>query len=94
MLLLSSIHGKLPFKSCSANNLNLPLQILPEMEGKSKLFKTMPKDVRNILLTEPVTANYHMYVYVLFIVLLINCCNSEEFKLTELSNFKLTFLDS
>jgi len=28
------------------------------------LFKTMPKDIRNILLTEPVTANHHRYVLI------------------------------
>lgn len=32
------------------------------MEEKSVLFKKMPKDIRNILLTEPVTANHHKYV--------------------------------
>jgi len=33
------------------------------MEEKSVLFKTMPNDVRNILLTEPVTANHHKYAF-------------------------------
>lgn len=29
------------------------------MDDKSMLFKTMPDDIRKILLTEPVTANHH-----------------------------------
>lgn len=32
------------------------------MKEKSVLFRTMPRDIRNILLTEPVTSNHHKYV--------------------------------
>jgi len=49
--------------------MNLPLNLIPTMEEKSVLFKTMPKDVRNILLTEPVTANHHMYEWILLLLL-------------------------
>lgn len=44
------------------------------MEEKSVLFKTMPKDIRNILLTEAVTSNHHVYVLTIkhFILMYIN----------------------
>jgi len=42
--------------------MNLPLKLIPMMEEQSVLFTMMPKNIRNILLTEPVTANYHTYV--------------------------------
>lgn len=57
-----SISGKFPFTRCNARDINLPLELIPEMEKKSVLFSTMPKDIRNILVTEQVTANHHMYV--------------------------------
>ncbi|CAH1722376.1 unnamed protein product [Aphis gossypii] len=60
LLLMASINGKFPFSKCSAQNLNLPLTLVPEMEEKSVLFSNMPKDIRNILLTKPVTANHHI----------------------------------
>jgi len=63
LLLMASINGKFPLSKCSAQNLNLPLTLVPEMEERSVLFRKMPKDIRNILLTEPVTANHHMYVF-------------------------------
>ncbi|CAH1722368.1 unnamed protein product [Aphis gossypii] len=59
LLLIASIDGKNPLTHCNSNDMNLPLNLIPSMEEKSVLFKTMPKDVRNILLTEPVTANHH-----------------------------------
>ncbi|XP_015365681.1 PREDICTED: gamma-glutamyl hydrolase-like [Diuraphis noxia] len=62
LLLIASIDGINPLTRCNSNNANLPLNLIPTMEEKSVLFKTMPKDVRNILLTEPVTANHHKYV--------------------------------
>lgn len=62
LLLMASIDGKFPFSQCDAENVNLPLTLIPSMEEKSVLFKTMPKDIRNILLTEPVTANHHRSV--------------------------------
>lgn len=62
LLLIASIDGKNPLTKCNAHNINLPLKLIPKMEEKSVLFGTMPKDIRNILLTEPVTANHHMYV--------------------------------
>lgn len=62
LLLMASIDGKFPFANCKAQNINLPLVLIPEMEKKSVLFKTMPSDIRNILLTEPVTANHHRYI--------------------------------
>lgn len=43
---------------------NLPLNLVPEMEEKSVLFRAMPRNIRNILLTESVTANYHGYVLI------------------------------
>ncbi|XP_060869860.1 gamma-glutamyl hydrolase A-like [Metopolophium dirhodum] len=61
LLLIASIGGKNPLIRCNSNNVNLPLNLIPTMEDKSVLFKTMPKDIRNILLTEPVTANHHNY---------------------------------
>jgi len=48
---------------------NLPLNLIPTMEDKSVLFKTMPKDIRKILLTEPVTANHHKYELILKLLL-------------------------
>ncbi|XP_026815982.1 gamma-glutamyl hydrolase B-like [Rhopalosiphum maidis] len=60
LLLMASINGKFPFSKCNAQNLNLPLTLVPEMEEKSVLFSNMPKDIRNILLTKPVTANHHI----------------------------------
>ncbi|XP_022181745.1 gamma-glutamyl hydrolase A-like [Myzus persicae] len=59
LLLIASIGGKNPLARCNSNDVNLPLNLISTMEEKSVLFKTMPKDVRNILLTEPVTANHH-----------------------------------
>lgn len=50
----------------------LPLTLIPEMEEKSVLFKSMPKDIQNILLTEPVTANHHTYVFTLLLIIKIN----------------------
>lgn len=65
LLLIASIDGKYPLKNCDAQKLNLPLTMIPEMEEKSILFKTMPKDIKKILLTEPVTSNHHGYVLLL-----------------------------
>lgn len=62
LLLIASIDGKYPLKNCAAQNLNLPLSLVPKMEEKSVLFKTMPNDIKKILLTEPVTSNHHGYV--------------------------------
>lgn len=62
LLLIASFGGKNHLTKCSAHNLNLPLKLIPKMDEKSILFRIMPKDIRNILLTEPVTANHHMYV--------------------------------
>ncbi|XP_060869859.1 gamma-glutamyl hydrolase B-like [Metopolophium dirhodum] len=59
LLLMASIKGKFPFSKCNAQDLNLPLTLVPGMEEKSVLFRNMPKDIRNILLTKPVTANHH-----------------------------------
>lgn len=59
---MASIDGRFPFKTCNANNINLPLKLIPHKKKKSVLFKTMPNDIQNILLTEPVTANHHRYV--------------------------------
>lgn len=63
LLPIASIYGKNPLTHCDSHNKNLPLQLLSKMEEKSVLFKNMPKDIRKILLTEPVTANHHRYVY-------------------------------
>ncbi|XP_015365718.1 PREDICTED: gamma-glutamyl hydrolase B-like [Diuraphis noxia] len=60
LLLMASIKGKFPFSKCKAQNMNLPLTLVPEMEEKSVLFRNMPKDIQNILLTKPVTANHHI----------------------------------
>jgi len=68
LLLMASIKGKFPFSKCNAQDMNLPLTLVPEMEEKSVLFKKMPKDIRNILLTKPVTANHHMYVLIKLLV--------------------------
>jgi len=68
LLLMASIHGKFPFINCNALNINLPLRLLPKQEEKSVLFRTMPRDIRNILLTEPVTANHHRYVLIMLII--------------------------
>lgn len=62
LLSIVSIDGHYPLTKCNAKNINLNLNLIPEMEEKSILFKTMPKDIRNILVTEPVTANHHRYV--------------------------------
>lgn len=62
MLLLATNDQKYPLTTCDAQNINLPLTLIPEMEKKSVLFKAMPKDIQNTLLTEPVTSNHHMYV--------------------------------
>lgn len=59
LLLMVSIKGKFPFSKCNAQGINLPLTLIPKMEEKSVLFRIMPKDIRNILLTKPVTANHH-----------------------------------
>lgn len=59
LLSIASIDGEYPLTKCNAKNINLNLNLIPEMEEKSVLFKTMPKDIRNILITEPVTANHH-----------------------------------
>lgn len=59
LLLMASINWKFPFSKCDAQDIYLPLTLVPEMEEKSVLFKNMPKDIRNILLTKPVTANHH-----------------------------------
>jgi len=64
LLLMASIKGKFPFSKCEAQSLNLPLTLVPGMEEKSVLFRNMPKDIRNILLTKPVTANHHKYVLI------------------------------
>ncbi|XP_026815980.1 gamma-glutamyl hydrolase B-like [Rhopalosiphum maidis] len=76
LLLIASIAGKNPLTSCNSNDMNLPLNLIPTMEEKSVLFKTMPKDVRNVLLTEPVTANHH-----------IHCVSKKNFKLMKLDHF-------
>ncbi|NP_001192053.1 gamma-glutamyl hydrolase-like precursor [Acyrthosiphon pisum] len=76
LLLIASIGGKNPLTCCNSNNVNLPLNLIPTMEEKSMLFKTMPKDIRNILLTEPVTANHHK-----------NCITKKNFTSMELDNF-------
>ncbi|KAL4113239.1 hypothetical protein QTP88_016898 [Uroleucon formosanum] len=60
LLLIVSIDGKNPLTPCDSNDMNLPLNLIPTMEENSVLFKRMPENVRNILLTEPVTANHHM----------------------------------
>lgn len=67
LILVASIDGKFPFKKCSASGLNLPLKLIPRMEEKSVLFRTMPKDIRKILLTEHVTANHHRYVLIIVV---------------------------
>ncbi|XP_025407683.1 gamma-glutamyl hydrolase A-like [Sipha flava] len=59
LLLMASINGKYPFVNCHAYNISLPLELIPNMEEKSVLFQNMPKDIRKILLTEPVTVNSH-----------------------------------
>lgn len=59
LILMASINGKYPFANCHAQSINLPLKLLPKMEMRSVLFQKMPKDIRKILLTEPVTANHH-----------------------------------
>lgn len=62
---MASIDGKFPFANCHAQNINLPLELIPEMEEKSVLFRTMPKDIQKILLTESVTSNHHGYEYII-----------------------------
>lgn len=62
LLLLATNDQKYPLTTCDSQNVNLPLILIPEMEGQSVLFKTMPKDIRNTLLKEPVTSNHHRYV--------------------------------
>lgn len=68
ILLSASVNKRNPLSKCSCEGINLPLTLIPEMEEKSVLYKTMPKDIQNILLTEPVTANHHKYVFTLFII--------------------------
>lgn len=76
LLLMASINGKYPFANCHAQSINLPLNLIPKMEGRSVLFQEMPKDIRRILLTESVTANHHGCVfniydnYILFVELI------------------------
>lgn len=69
LLLISSIDGKYPLTHCDSHNKNLPLQLIPKMEEKSILFRNMPKDIRNILLTQPVTANHHRFVFLIIRVI-------------------------
>ncbi|XP_022168636.1 gamma-glutamyl hydrolase A-like, partial [Myzus persicae] len=76
LLLITSIDGKNPLTACDSIGMNLPLNLIPTMEEKSVLFKTMPKDVRNILLTEPVTANHH-----------IHCVTQKNFTSMKLDHF-------
>ncbi|XP_050421608.1 gamma-glutamyl hydrolase A-like [Adelges cooleyi] len=59
LLLLSSNKGVSPLTKCRCNNLNTPLNLISDMEAKSVLFQTMPNDIKDILLSEPVTANHH-----------------------------------
>lgn len=63
LLLMASINGKYPFINCHAYNINLPLELIPNMEEKSVLFQNMPEDIRKTLLTEPVTVNSHGCVF-------------------------------
>lgn len=65
---MASINGKFPFKKCNAFNMNLPLKLLPGQEKKSVLFKTMPENIKNILLSEPVTANHHRYEIIIYLM--------------------------
>lgn len=68
LLLMASIKGKFPFSKCNAQDLNLPLILVPGMEEKSVLFRNMPKDIQKILLTKPVTANHHLYVLINYFI--------------------------
>ena len=65
---MSSIKGKFPFSKCNAQDINLPLTLVPGMEEKSVLFRNMPKDIQKILLTKPVTANHHLYVLINYFI--------------------------
>uniref|UniRef100_A0A2H8TKB7 folate gamma-glutamyl hydrolase n=1 Tax=Melanaphis sacchari TaxID=742174 RepID=A0A2H8TKB7_9HEMI len=76
LLLVTSIDGKNPLTNCNAQDMYLPLNLIPKMEEKSVLFKKMPKDIQKILLTEPVTANYHR-----------QCLTEKNFTSMELDRF-------
>lgn len=65
LLLIASINGKYPLINCYAQNMNLPLNLIPNMAKKSVLFQRMPKDIQRILLEEPVTSNHHVYVSII-----------------------------
>lgn len=65
LLLIASINGKYPLIKCKAQDMNLPLNIIPNMAKKSVLFQRMPKNIQTTLLEEPVTANHHVYISII-----------------------------